>query len=286
MSDENLDQVNEQEIADAKAMGWAEQSEWRGRAEDWVDAKTFLERGRTVMPILQRNNERLLAEHRARDAQIVQLQNELKAQAASLEALEKSAAADAAAQVEAARAELRLELEEALRDGDHKAAAKITEDIANLKVEEKPTEEKSATKDGGADPSQLPPEIIAWYGRNKEFAASPRHVALAQGVMQELLAGGETLRGAALLDKVADEVEKILTPVRQHGRVGSGNGGGGRSGGGGGGGGGKGYSDLPADAKAACDRMAPRLVGPNRAHKDEASWRASYAREYFKRESA
>ena len=59
-------------------------------------------------------------------------------------------------------------------------------------------------------------------------------------------------------------------------------GGRGPSGGGGGSGGRqKTYADLPADAKAACDSYASKLVGPGRAHKDLASWQAQYAKDFF-----
>ncbi len=117
--------------------------------------------------------------------------------------------------------------------------------------------------------------------RNAEFMADPRRVALANAITVELRAAGDKTVGAVFLDTVASEVDKALG-ARRGGvtRVASGAGSARREAGGGGGVT-KTYADLPAEAKAACDSMSKRLVGPNRKHKDEASWRASYTKQYF-----
>ncbi len=288
MADESTEsnevvEASAEEIAEAKQLGWADEASWRGKKEDWVDAKEFLRKGKEVLPMLQRNYERVRQELQAKEAAFQALQGDTKAIKASLAALEASAAEDAAAQVEAAKAEMRAQLTEALRDGDHAGAAELTEKIASL-GQPKEKKEPAAGGDDKGDVRQLqiPPEVQAWYRSNPEFTSSPRHIALANGIAAELRGKGSPLSGAAFLDAVAEEVEKVLGPVRSgHSKVGAGNGGGGRSGGGGGGNA-KSYADLPADAKAACDKMSSRLVGENRKFKTNDAWRKSYVAEYFK----
>ena len=48
MSDENTDVE-----ARARDMGWSPRDSWRGKAEDWIDAETFVKRGTEILPILR-----------------------------------------------------------------------------------------------------------------------------------------------------------------------------------------------------------------------------------------
>jgi hypothetical protein len=55
-----LDTLSETEIeAEAKGMGWSPLEEWRGDPDNWVTAEEFVERGKTVMPILKARNAEL-----------------------------------------------------------------------------------------------------------------------------------------------------------------------------------------------------------------------------------
>ena len=47
---------------EARAQGWVGKDEFRGSDDDWVDADTFVKRGKEIMPILRKNNEKLLKE--------------------------------------------------------------------------------------------------------------------------------------------------------------------------------------------------------------------------------
>lgn len=50
-------------VADkAKAQGWVPKEEFRGDPNRWVDAKTFVERGESILPILKERNEHLTRE--------------------------------------------------------------------------------------------------------------------------------------------------------------------------------------------------------------------------------
>lgn len=295
MADENteveIDTVSsDEEKAEATALGWSDKDKWRGSAESWVDAKTFLEKGRPVLAVLKQTNASLRGELEQSRAKMSSLESSLQAANASIAALQEAHDADVKEQVEAARRELREEIARASREGDHEALASATEKMVDLNAAAKEAEKKDDDKSGkgdkgdkdGKDGAKLDPAFIAWAANNTEWLADPANVALSTVAGHKLRSNGDTSKGAEFLDKVAAEVDKMLgrTGRAQAGKVSGGNGGTGR-GGNTGGGGGKTYADLPAEAKAVCDRQGAKLVGPNRIHKTIDSWRASYAKQYF-----
>lgn len=272
---------------EARAMGWVPREEFRGAEDKWVDADAFVERGRSVLPILQKNNERLHTDLQTIKGEVGGLKDALKAAQAVIETLNASHEEDVRAQVEAARAALREELAEASEAGDHKAIADITDKMTQLGRAEDKADEKAvaAAPPGKAEDLLNTPfgrEVKSWWEQHPAFAKDRRKVALANAVSVDLRERGNTKMGSAFLDEVAEEVEKALGGASEAGgdpRVAAGGGGGSRRQSG------KTYSDLPAEAKAICDKMSPRLVGPNRAHKDVAAWRTSYVSQYFGEQS-
>lgn len=278
-----VDDSSTEEAKEAGMMGWVPKERFRGDPANWVDAKAFLDRGRQIMPILQANQERLMDELRMRDTRLSSTEAALKAANAAIAALESSHADDVKAQVEAARAELREEITRASRDGDHEALADATDKLTQLNTTSVEAEGKDAkSKEDEKDKEfKLPPEVQAWYDKNPDFRANLRKISLANAVAAEMRQAGDTRIGPVFLDAVAAEVEKALGGRAGGGasRVSGGNGGVGR--GSTGGGSGKTYADLPEEARKACDKMAARLVGPDRAHKDVASWRNSYTKQFF-----
>lgn len=285
MADElNTEEVSVEELAQAQQLGWAPKDKWRGAPEKWVDAKQFLAKGMGIHHV-RGENQRLAGQLSVTTERLAQMEEALKGANAAIEALQESSDADVKAQVEAARKELKAEIATASREGDHEALAEATDKLTQLNAaEERGDKGKQDDKGdkGGDKGRQIHPEIAAWYTKNPDLISNPRWRALATVEAAELRGEGEVAVGAAFMDKVAERVDKVLGGTgRGHSKVEGDNGGGNRSEGGKGGGGKKSYADLPAEAKAACDKMSARLVGPNRAHKDVASWRASYAKQYF-----
>ena len=45
---------------EAESQGWVPKERFRGNENDWVDAETFVKRGREILPILRKNNENLI----------------------------------------------------------------------------------------------------------------------------------------------------------------------------------------------------------------------------------
>ncbi|CAB4183418.1 hypothetical protein UFOVP1078_64, partial [uncultured Caudovirales phage] len=55
-------EVDASVIQEAVSQGWVSKDKYRGDEKDWVDAETFVKRGREILPILRKNNENLLKE--------------------------------------------------------------------------------------------------------------------------------------------------------------------------------------------------------------------------------
>lgn len=286
MSEDNTEvlEPTADELKEAREMGWADKEKWRGKPEDWVDVKTFLEKGRQVLPIVTAHNRKLKGDLETVNAQVLAQAEALKAANAAIEALQASHDEDTKEQVEAARKQLKTELEAASRDGDHAAVADLTEQMTRLNQADDKAGDKGDKGGKGRDETEpaLHPEVERWFTDHSDFVKDRRRLALARAISDEKRAEGDKRIGTVFLDEVAQEVEDILGTKGGGGtnRVSGGNGGTNRSNGGGGNA--KTYADLPAEARAACDKMAARLVGDNRAHKTMDSWRKSYTAQYFK----
>jgi hypothetical protein len=270
---------------EAKALGWSPKENWRGSEADWVDAQTFVERGRQVMPLLKKNNERLTGKLTETEQQLHAQANELKAVKATLKLLEEHREADVEAQVKDRITKLRGSIAEASRDGDHERVADLTDQLAEERARgavaaaaKTDVEEESSTTSA----VQLPPDIKNWYAENPVYLTDIKRRALGSAIAMELRRNGETAQGAPFLELVKREVEESLNPTPTGGKVAGGNGGGSRidtpaSGG-------KSYRDLPKEAKEQCQKYETRFVGADKRFKTSAEWQADYAKNYFAQE--
>lgn len=257
----------------AKELGWSPLEDFRGDPARWVDAETFVEKGKSIMPILQKNNERLQAELAQVKAQQERQAQSLQAAQNALEDLQEKHTAETQRAVDQARKDLKAQLRIASENGDHEGVAELTDQLALMptKVEtQKPQQQ---------DPVPLPPEFVAWQNDNKWFGTDMRRTALANAIGQELRAGGSPLIGKPFWDAVSAEVDKVFNPKQDQDRPGDDKVGGARNGSGGSNG--KSYSDLPSDAKQACDSDLRSKVGEGKRYKTAAEWRAKYAQLYF-----
>lgn len=265
----------------AREMGWRPQAEFRGDVSKWVDAETFVSRGENFIPILRADREKLRGEVAETKAALTETQQLLKASQEAIDELKRYHTEDTARQVEKAKKDLVKQLKQARDDGDVEAEVEIQDELAKIRtaqaVPPAPAPKPAATTAAPAAPSD--PDFVAWSANNAWFATNPRLRGLTMGIAEELRTKQAGLKGKAFYDALdAEMVEYLDPPARGTDKVGGGRG---PAPGGGGGGRQKSYADLPADAKAACDQYATKLVGPGRAHKDLASWQAAYAKDFF-----
>lgn len=265
---------------EAEQMGWIPASRYKGDSERFVDADEYLERGKTVLPIVKEQNKRLKAELDAVRAESAATSAALKAAQEAIDQIEERHSVATQKAVEQARQQVKAQLAAASEAGDHVGVAELTDQLTQLNKAEKEAEPVEKKPDPATPKFEVPPDLKEWNEENPWFGTDRRKTALALGIAQELREGGERSVGRAFFEKVAAEMESTLggaaapaaskvegarngseQEVRTAGR--------------------RSYAALPADAKAACDADAKQFVGPTKRYKSLPDWRARYAEIYF-----
>ena len=258
----------------AKELGWVPKDQFRGDPERWVDAEEFVRKGEELMPLLKATTKK-------QADRIAALEAKLAAATDSIAALTETTSKAAIKEIKDRQEELKVELKAAREADDVDAELAIKEKLDEtreaIKAAEKPKEVAEPPKT--VDYTQTP-EWKEWIAENPWFGPDKRRTALALGIAQELRESGEKVVGKAFFDKVVAELNEMLgggtrqAPSKVEGDArGSAEGGGKRAS--------KTYNDLPADAKAACERQASRVVGEYRIFKTMADWRKHYTEKFF-----
>jgi hypothetical protein len=233
----------------ARIQGWVPKEEFRGDPDRWVDAETFAARGDNELPILR---ERL----RSLERRYTQQEKTIKEFADFASKAEERSYKRALDQI-------RTEQRQAVAEGDVErfdAAQKQMEDLQRDAAARQP-------KPDEPDP-EAKREFDAWHSENKWYLTDRRLTAFANGVAEDLAEQHPELVGtpklyaeverevkAAFPDKFDHENKNRRKPgaVQGGGDVDSVRGSGKRS-----------YSDLPKEAKEACDRFVKAIPGYTR----------------------
>lgn len=279
-------EVSPEVEAEAKNIGWSPKEEWRGNPEKWVDAETFVRRGKEILPILQANNKKLQAKLDEVSGKLGHVTGQLAASQEAIEALKEFNTESTRQEAERTKAALVVSLKDARAAGDIDTEITLRDQIeeVNTVLKDSTKEDKKEEPKVAAKP-EVSPEIKAafeaWNSKNPWFGTDVRKTRLANMIGDELRADPKNanLVGEAFLDRIVEEVEKTLGGNEKRSEVdkveGSRGGGNNRQGNG------KTYADLPADAKEACAYYAKRLVGEGRGYKTEADWQKAYTSKYF-----
>ena len=261
-NDSGADDAQQQVEARARAMGWTPKDEFKGDPAKWRDANEFVERGEREVPLLRAQNKRL-------EARIGELSTTVKEFAEHLSKTEQRA-------YDRAIADLKQQRKEALAAGDGDAFEAVDEKIDQLKRDAAAKAAKHAAKqdDGGADPV-----YTEWEARNP-WLKDAELSDYAEFAAKKLRVGGERATGAEFLDLVAAKVKaqfpaKFTNPRRESAQAVEGAAPARR-------GGGKTYADMPAEARAACDRMAKNGFPGN--EKAQAEFKVQYVKQHFEGE--
>lgn len=241
-------------LAKAEKMGWTPKDQFKGDPAKWRPADEFVERGENMLPILRAANKK-------HEREIADLKATVKSFADYQGQVEKRAYDKAVADLKAARAE-------AIKAGDGEAFDKIDDKLTELKDSAPKKADKPA---GGEDPV-----FDEWLSRNK-WAEDKKLQVIGRGIAEALIEDGVKATGTDLLDMVTKEMkvrypEKFENSRRNGAPTVEGGAGPRRTGG-------KSYADLPADARAACDRMAKN--GYSDKPKEMAAFKAEYVKNYF-----
>jgi hypothetical protein len=281
--DDGVSAADEQK---ARQLGWVPQDEWQGDPEKWRPASDFLTRGEEIMPLLKANNRRLHQQVSAQSQEMAALRRALEEQQEILRALQESNAEISTQRKEAEVESLTTQIAEAREANNVALEAKLQAKLTNLTRELEEPEEEPVKKPRAPDPQAFRQEQWwqDWIAENPWYEEDENRTIFADALSARMRQdpANRGLTGKAFLDKMAAEVEKRFPSARGTGGSARVEAGGGRGAGGNNGGNGHSYADLPAAAKAACDKYAKKLVGTKPGQfKTEKEYRENYARKFF-----
>lgn len=265
---ENVEKTPEQIQVEkeARLMGWVDKSEYRD-GDHWVDAETFVKRGKEINPILRKNNETLLKKLEERDREIA----EVKKVAEEFKKFTKESAERKVKELEQQLKDLREQKKDAVTSGNGEAVVAIDEQIDEIKeqVQEAKKPKETSTV---SEPVTLDPVITEWMGENTWFGSDTKYTRIADAIGAEIAQSHPSLRGKEYFDKLDEELAEVLpekytkqqrrpNPVegstRSVERPSSNK---------------RSYENLPADAKAACDRYVKQGLMTKEQYVEEYPW--------------
>jgi hypothetical protein len=264
-------------------MGWLPKDRYKGKPENWIPADKYLERGEAILPILQANNRDLATSVTRMETENTQLKQQLKDASEAIEGLKEFRSTLAKERAQEQKREITTAIVQARKDGDVDAEVTLTEKLgevtAAITEAAKPAPKKPDP--AAAITPQLTAEAQQWMKENPWFGTDQRKTGYVAGLRAEWLATGKPLTSVStpeFFTFVDTELAKMFDPNAE--RRGTQKVDGTNNSSGGDESGGKTYADLPPEAKKECDRMAAKVVGPNKAYKDKAAWQAVYLSQF------
>jgi len=246
-------EVNVEVEKNARHFGWVSKDEFRGNESDWVDAETFEKRGKEINPILRANNERLKKElegtREKHDKEIA----ELRAATEEFKTFQKDSFERKQKQLQDELLSLKDQRKEAIREGDADLVVELEDRIEEAKEEaSKKLEVREVEK--APEVQQLDPSLTEWIEGNKWFGTDIESTEIVNGLGASIRRQFPTLKGKDFLNKLDERIEDVLpklrgNPNQERSAVDSSTTRGSSTTKK------KSYDNLPADAKAACDKF-------------------------------
>lgn len=275
---------------EARRMGWVPEDEFRGNKSHWVDASEFVERGKTVMPILLQNNKRLQKELDKNRLEVDNLKTKLANSETVMAKLERHYTEANKRAVELAKVQLKEELKQAREDNDVDKEIEIQEQLDDMRARERELENVPEVKEKKETTSDASAEFKVWHKKNPWFDGSSKEdkkkTKLVTRIAEDLREDGTDLEGVDFFDECVRLYEEQYgeqesedadeeKPVRKSSKVESSSTRGVRRPAG------KTFADLPAAAKQACQEDAEDLVGEGKRYKTLKDWQTAYAKIYY-----
>ena len=276
MSADQDTNTNDAVVAEARELGWVPKEDFRGDQSKWVDAEQFVEHGKHVMPILRKNNERLLDSQRATQRQVDQLTRELEAARNDFKTLEEFHNEEIVRRTQETRQQLLAQIKQAKHDGDVDTEVDLTDQLTQLSNAQREAEVEIRATETESPPAPLTPDYLDWQGRNTWFEKDPERTYLAMALAAAITKDSPHLRNR---DFFAELDKRLAGSVNGAGGPRASKVEGSRGGGSNGANGGRSYADLPSDVKAACDKYAKKFVNPNGKFKTESEYRKHYVQQ-------
>lgn len=173
--------------AEAREEGWVPQEQYKG-SKPWIDAKTFVERGEQILPIVSAQNRKLKDELqglRATTAQLVAVMNTNIAK-------ERAEKDQYIRQLEDLKAK-------AIDEGKGQEVIQIDRQLANVR----------------AEPAQLDPYIPQWKAENDWYGRDRRLTGIADGLGAQYRQDNPHASTRQILDYVTAEVKNLNGTTRK-----------------------------------------------------------------------
>ena len=241
-------QIDEETLNEAKRQGWVPQEEYTGPADKWVDAETFVKKGKEINALLRKDNDFL--------------KRELAELKTTVQEFSKYHAETEKRAYDKAMTDLRQQKKEAISQGDGDRVLEIDDAIDELK-QAKPTPKVVAP--------QPDPSFVEWTEDNRWYNSDPQLKMEADMIGEVIKRQNPMLVGMEFLNEVTTRVKRMYpekfnnvnrskpSPVEAPSSAGMGKKGG------------KSFNDLPQEAKAACQKF----------EKTGLLTREQYVKEYF-----
>jgi hypothetical protein len=245
-----VQEIDEETLSEAKRQGWVPQDQYNGPEDKWVDADTFVRKGKEINALLRKDNDFL--------------KREVSEMKTTMMEFKKFHADTEKRAYDRAMSDLRDQKKEAINTGDGDKVLQIDDAIDDLK-NNKPNPVVNK-------PSNQPdPVFVQWNEDNKWFGTDTELTEEANLIGEVIKRKQPTLIGEAFLDEVTKRVKKSYPEKFTNSNRGrpspvegttapkntSKNG--------------KGYNDLPVEAKQACQKF----------EKSGLLTREQYLKEYF-----
>ena len=261
-----------QHESEARAQGWVAKEEFRGSENDWVDAETFVRRGREIMPILRKNNEKLLKEL----GEAKKVAEEARQAAREFREYQKEQFERKAKDLESQLEQLKVAKRDAINEGSGDRVLAIDDAMDDIK--EQRLQAKEDLKAAELKAKEVPqvttdPVLNDWMDKNEWFGKYSKLTGIANGLGVELRKENPGLVGKAFLEKLDSELAEMIpakfgkkttfnpmegTPngtARPSASSGK-----------------KSYNNLPPEAKTACDKFVKQGLMTKEQYVAEYSW--------------
>lgn len=273
---------------EARSEGWKPLEKFKGDPGKWIDAEEFVKRGENILPLVNAKNEKLRNELDQQKQTITEMRAAMDEFKLFHEETSLKLKKDAKDAYTKAETDLKAARKQARVDGDDDRVDELNDALVDLKKEaeieakklekaptNKPIEDISKTKEYQEWVADNP-----WFG-DTDDKTNARKSRYAVSVGQEIRSKNPAISLKDFFEQVSEEIDETFgesKPARREtsrvegSRRGSG------------GGNGHSYVDLPAEARAECDKDAKKFVGENKAYKTAKEWQAKFAKLYFGQE--
>ena len=247
----------------AKTMGWVPKDDFKGDPERWTSAEDYVDKADNIMPIMRAQNKKYEEQLKNQSSVLESTKAELASMKKTVDSIVRVNTKVSEREYERALETIRNEQAVAIENNDGDKFKELEADKDKL-IENKP--EKIVVEESKPDGNPAFDEWVVkndWYNTDTELREYSDYMATV------VSKANPQLYGADLFDTVKDRVKatfpsKFENPNRQEpGAVDGGTNQGQNSGTGG-----STYSDLPDDAKTACNQFVEDGLGKKKDYVD------------------